>query len=175
MHIYRSSSPSARAGVLCQLVMAITVACSCSGEGSRSPDGAPATDATADQRRLDAGSDAGIDVGPEADAAWPDAGAASWGAKCQKDSECLSGFECKSGKTDLYGFCTRSCKKAGSPCQFEDLPAGTKSFCALLVQSTYYCGFLCKMKTVTYPCPTGMTCGTKETPPGTQQYWCAAQ
>jgi len=151
------------------------LAAACSDGAPSSPDRAveQAGDAsTAGERAAEAGAwpDLGRDSRP------PDAATAGrWGAKCLEDSECEAGFKCKSGKTDPFGYCTRSCASPGSVCQDADLPSGTMSYCALVVAGAYYCGFLCKMGTAVYACPGTMSCGTQETPPGTQQYWCVSQ
>ena len=101
---------------------------------------------------------------------------AGFGNSCSKSAPCKTGLTCavtQSGATK--GFCTKACTSKGGPCSGS--PTGTESYCILSDgKGKYYCSFLCKYKASGTPktvnCPTGLTCGTKESPAGSGQYAC---
>ena len=98
-----------------------------------------------------------------------------FGDEC-KTGGCATGFTCAITQTGATrGFCSKLCPKALDPCT--GIPAGTKAFCLLSDgKGNNYCVFLCKYKDSsgdqTAPCPTQLTCGTKEDPAGSGQYQC---
>jgi hypothetical protein len=66
------------------------------------------------------------------------------------------------GGSGKKGFCTRTCTQVGTECY--SAANGMNAGCIISGEGETYCGFLCKMKDLTWACPSGMTCGepTKE-------------
>ena len=103
-------------------------------------------------------------------------GTKGFGDACGGTVGCKTGFICAITQTgSKKGFCSKKCTTSGQPCTGS--PSGTESYCLLSDgKGSNYCVFLCKYKgssgPKTVPCPTGLTCGTKENPAGSGQYSC---
>lgn len=98
-------------------------------------------------------------------------GTAGFGQPCDKDTACLAGLLCvaTAGQT---GFCSAACTQPGAICK--GAPTGTLAACLLKTKlGQYYCAFLCKTATTSWPCPGGMSCSSGPTPAGSKQFICA--
>lgn len=97
-----------------------------------------------------------------------------FGALCSTAKPCATGLTCAlvtAGATT--GFCTKQCFTSGNACTGQ--PAGTGAYCILSDNSTpkkYFCAFLCKAGTQTWPCPAGLKCNPVDNPPGSGQNSC---
>jgi len=142
--------------IIAALVLALSA---CSGRTVPEPAGSAAEVGVTEQ---------GADRGKPGDQGGP--GAGSFGDRCGANMACVSGLLCVSmgGK---YGFCSSTCPKPGQTCKKG--PVGTVPVCLLKAQnSNYYCAFLCKTATASWPCPKDLTCSTKPNPAGSKQYIC---
>ncbi len=93
----------------------------------------------------------------------PPVGDGKWGDPCSLESGCESGLDCVTFGSAGKSFCTQKCTNQGQECTGTP-PAGTKPFCVLSdkAQTTFWCAFLCKAQSQTFPCPTELTCGPEE-------------
>ncbi len=97
----------------------------------------------------------------------------NFGTKCNAKAPCSSAFQCTTvGATATDGFCTKKCYNSGSKCT--GMLGGTMAYCLLSnsAKTEYYCAFLCKIGTQTWPCPSGLKCDPVENPPGSGQFVC---
>jgi len=123
----------------------------------------------ADGGATDAGApELGADQGPPADQGGP--GTGHFGDRCDEKLACSVGLLCVS-MGGAHGFCSTSCPKPGEICK--GATAGTVAVCLLKASGgKYYCAFLCKTATASWPCPKDLTCSTTANPPGSKQYIC---
>ena len=83
----------------------------------------------------------------------------------------MAGLFCVTVAGGSGGFCSVSCLKPGQTCSGG--PAKTVPVCLLRASdSTYFCAFLCKTATASFPCPGDQTCSPTPNPPGSKQYIC---
>lgn len=91
---------------------------------------------------------------------------AGFGKKCDpsKSGVCATGLECVAlaSSTSKMGWCTKTCTGSASPKPCAGGPTGTNPYCLLSDQAKtkYWCAFVCKAGTSTWPCPTDLKCGT---------------
>ena len=100
---------------------------------------------------------------------------AGFGDVCSQSAPCNSSHQCAMTQAgSKVGFCSKQCTKTAAFCT--GVPTGTEAYCMLSTGSAKYCVFLCKYtqygSTVTVPCPTKLTCSTKQNPPGSGQHFC---
>lgn len=98
-----------------------------------------------------------------------------FGDRCSASSPCKNPkLKCAPASLDdspAKSFCTMSCTNPGGPCP--NAPLGTSAACIFQVDANKYeCGFLCKFNGQTWPCPATLTCATKPTPQGSQEFLC---
>ena len=99
--------------------------------------------------------------------------AGNFGTKCNTSAPCTAAFQCTTvGATATDGFCTKKCYTSGSQCT--GMLGGTMAYCLLSnsAKTEYYCAFLCKLGTQSWPCPSGLKCDPAENPPGSGQFVC---
>lgn len=92
-----------------------------------------------------------------------------FGDKCSFYMKCGPAFECIQ-VTASTAYCTKKCTNTLKACPGS--PGTTFSACIIPVSSYYYCGFICRSGTTTYPCPATLKCGSSPNPPGSTQYLC---
>ena len=100
---------------------------------------------------------------------------AGFGDVCSQSAPCNSSHQCAMTQAgSKVGFCSKQCTKTAAFCT--GVPTGTEAYCMLSTGKAKYCVFLCKYtqygSTVTVPCPTKLTCSTKQNPPGSGQHFC---
>jgi len=94
-----------------------------------------------------------------------------YGDHCAAAQPCGSGLACIQFMSG--SFCTQTCPNNLQECTSgKPAPKGTKAFCVLPYNGKNYCAFLCKTSSGSWSCPSGLTCASRDNPPGSGQYVC---